>query len=179
VRGYLFINGWARTWMERLLEFERLRLEGEGLGPGAVAARMRGKSEILGLVLGGGLTPAEAVRRKPELADAWDDEPEHQYGRPIRFMQQLQGTNVAAAWEKVDRPTLVVYGEADIVMHRQDHERVVAMVNRNRPGSARLVLVPGMDHGMNAPLPGRKPGLPDAMSLAIISWLRETSMGPN
>jgi pimeloyl-ACP methyl ester carboxylesterase len=175
VRGYLFINSWSRTWMERLLEFERLRLEGKGLGPGAVAERMRGKTEIYGLVLEGGLTPAEAIRRKPALAEAWEDEPEHQYGRPIAFMQQLQATNVAAAWEKVDRPTLVVFGEADIVMHRQDHERVVAMVNRNRPGAARLLTAPGMDHGMNAPLPGGKRGLPEPLAAAIVGWLRETA----
>lgn len=175
VRGYLFINSWSRTWLERLLEFERLRLEGQGLGPGAVAARMRGKAEIYGLVLEGGLTPAEAIRRKPALAEAWEDEPEHQYGRPIRFMQQLQATNVAAAWEQVDRPTLVVFGEADIVMHRQDHERVVAMVNRNRPGAARLVSVPGMDHGMNAPLAGGKRGLPEPLAATIVDWLRETA----
>jgi pimeloyl-ACP methyl ester carboxylesterase len=175
VKGYLFINSFARTWLERLLEFERLRLEAKGLAPGAVAARMRGKAEIYGLVLEGGLTPAEAIRRKPALAEAWEDEPEHQYGRPIRSMQQLQATNVAAAWEQVDRPTLAVFGEADIVMHRQDHERVVAMVNRNRPGAARLLTVPGMDHGMNAPLPGGKRGLPDALAVTIVDWLRDTA----
>jgi pimeloyl-ACP methyl ester carboxylesterase len=125
-------------------------------------------------VLEGGLMPAEAFRLRPALADFWDGEPTHQYGRPIRFMQQLQATNVAAAWEKVDKPTLAVFGEADIVMHRADHERVVGFVNRNRSGAARLVTVPGMDHGMDAPLPGGGRGLPEAVAATVLDWLKTT-----
>jgi pimeloyl-ACP methyl ester carboxylesterase len=171
-RGYVFLNSWQRTWLERLLEFERRRLETSGLSAGDVSARMRRIAELYGLVLEGGLTPAEAIRRKPELAPAWDDAPEHQYGRPIRFFQQLQATNVSAAWEKVHRPTLAVFGEADLVMSRSDHERVVALVNRNSPGAARLLTVPGMDHGLSAPLPGGGEGLPDAVATAVLRWLQ-------
>lgn len=174
-RGYLFLNGWARTWLERLLEFERRRLEAGGLSAGEVSARMRRLAELYGLVLEGGLTPGEAIRRKPELAPVWDDPPAHQYGRPIRFLQQLQATNVGAAWEKVDRPTLAVYGEADIVMSRGDHERVVALVNRNRPGAGRLLSVPGMGHGLSAPLPGGGTGLPEPVARAVLAWLAEVA----
>ena len=177
-RGYLFLNSWLRTWLERLLEFERRQLEAQGLSAGEVSARMRRLAELYGLVLEGGLTPAEAIRRKPELGLVWDDAPAHQYGRPIRFLQQLQATNVSAAWEEVDRPTLAIYGEADIVMSRADHERVVAVVNRNRPGAAQLLTVPGMDHGLSAPLPGGRMGLPEVVATTVLRWLREVIPPP-
>jgi pimeloyl-ACP methyl ester carboxylesterase len=172
-RGYLFLNSWVRTWLERLLEFERLRLESSGLSAGDVSLRMRRLAELYGLVLEGGMTPAEAISRKPELGLVWEDPPAHQYGRPIRFLQQLQATNVSAAWEKVDRPTLAVYGEADIVMSRNDHERVVAMVNRNNAGAGQLLLVPGMNHGLSAPRPGGGEGLPDVVATTVLDWLRK------
>ncbi|MCC6131526.1 MAG: alpha/beta fold hydrolase [Acidobacteria bacterium] len=176
-RGYVFLNSWVRTWLERLLEFERRRLEAGGLSAGEVSTRMRRLSELYGLLLEGGLTPGEAIRRKPEFASVWEEPPAHQYGRPIRFLQQLQATNVAAAWENVDRPTLAIYGEADLVMSRTDHERVVALVNRNRPGAARLLSVPGMGHDLSAPLPGGGKGLPESVARAVFAWIAEV-VGP-
>lgn len=170
--GYLFINSWSRTWLERLLEFERRRLEMSELTAGVVSERMRALAEIYGLVLEGGMTPGDVIRRKPVLAAAWEDAPDHQYGRPIRFMQQLQAANVSGPWQRVDKPTLVVFGEADIVMSRLDHDRVVDFVNKNRPGAARLIAVPGMDHGMAAPLADGASGLPPALGDSIVSWIR-------
>lgn len=41
---------------------------------------------------------------------------------------------------------LVVYGEHDWVMSRDDHLMIAAFVNRRRPGAARYVEVPKMDH---------------------------------
>jgi pimeloyl-ACP methyl ester carboxylesterase len=176
--GYLFINSFVRTWLERIIQFERKRLEAGAMPPAAISERMRKLGELYGLVLEGGLTPEEAIRRKPALADAWEDAPAHQYGRPIRFMQQLQALNAAEVWSKVDKPTLAVHGEADIVMAREEHERVVALVNTNRAGAARLITVPGMGHGMDAPLPGGGEGLPEGTGKAIVDWLRETLRVP-
>ena len=59
-------------------------------------------------------------------------------------------------------------------MHRVDHERVVALVNRNRPGAARLLTVPGMDHGLSAPLDAGGRGLPGAVAVAILDWVGAT-----
>jgi hypothetical protein len=40
----------------------------------------------------------------------------------------------------------VVYGEHDHIMSREDHEMIADIVNRRRPGSARFVAIPKMDH---------------------------------
>ena len=140
VVGYIVINSWVRTWMERLLEFERLQAESSNLAPAAVSERQRKLSEFYALFLEQQKTPREVMAGRPDLASVWEDGPAHQYGRSARFHHQLQRINPAAGWSRVAVPTLVMWGDADLVMHRVDHERLAAMVNRNRPGAAQLLV---------------------------------------
>ena len=172
VAGYIFINSWSRTWMERLIEFERLQLEASGLRAAEVSNRIRQLSEFYALFLEQRKTPAAIIRERPHLAAVWSDQPMHQYGRSAAFHHQLQAINPAAAWEKVSVPTLVMWSDADLVMHRQDHERLVAMVNRNRAGAASLVIVPGADHGLAARTDGGKPFLPEIAPRSILEFLK-------
>src|SRR5439155_1088389 len=68
-----------------------------------------------------GLTPGEAIRRKPALKPRWYDAPDGQYGRPAAFFQQLQRLNLAEAWSHVAVPTLAIHGEYDWIMSGDDH----------------------------------------------------------
>jgi pimeloyl-ACP methyl ester carboxylesterase len=172
VAGYVFINSWMRTWYERLIEFERLQLEQTLTDPQEVARRVRQLVQLYALILEQGKTPRQAMAERPDLAAAWTDEPERQYGRPIRFMQQLQQLVPDRIWQQVDRPTLAIWGEADIVMHRQDHERLVNLINRRRPGAAKLVTFPGMDHGMSAPTGSGARELPAGAFAEVVAFLR-------
>lgn len=146
VAGYVVVGAWAKTWLEHMLHHERLRLTLKGDSPAEVARQMRLFAEFHERYLNGKMTPAEVVRDRPHLAGLWYDEPESQYGRPAAFYHQLQDLNPAAAWAEVDAPTLVVWGEYDWIMARDDHELIVELVNRKRPGAARLVVAPKMDH---------------------------------
>jgi pimeloyl-ACP methyl ester carboxylesterase len=148
VAGYVVINSWVRSWFERLIEFERLRMERSGMAPGEVTERVAAFVELYTGFLLEKKTPAQVIEEKPSLARVWDDQPAHQYGRPALLFHQLQAVNAARAWSSVRVPTLAIWGEADFVMHRIDHERLVALVNANVPGAARLLTVPGMDHTM-------------------------------
>jgi pimeloyl-ACP methyl ester carboxylesterase len=134
--------------MERLLEFERLSAEASGAAPADVSERQRKLAEFYALFLEQQKTPSQVIAERPHLASVWTDAPEHQYGRSARFHHQLQRLNAAAAWSRVSSPTLVMWGDADLVMHRSDHERLVSLVNRNRAGAASLVVVPQADHAM-------------------------------
>ena len=167
VAGYIVVNGWSKTWLEHMLEHLRRAAEASGKSPGEVSARMGGYAELYTAYLVGKQTPGEIVRARPRLAPYWDGEPAHQYGRPAAFFQQLQDANLAAAWSRVAAPALVIYGEADTIMSRDDHERIVAMVNRNKPGAARLVVIPRMTHFVE--IDGR---FPDAVWTAVEQWLR-------
>jgi hypothetical protein len=64
----------------------------------------------------------------------------------LAFYQQLQKLNLAAAWSHVKVSTLVLHGQYDWIMSREDHELIAQYVNANRPGAARFVEVPDMGH---------------------------------
>jgi pimeloyl-ACP methyl ester carboxylesterase len=175
VAGHVVINSWVRSWFERLIEFERLRMErSTKLTPGEISDRMAALVELYTGFLLEKKTPAQVIKEKPALARVWEDEPAHQYGRPAVFFHQLQAINAARAWSSVKVPTLVIWGEADFVMHRIDHERIVALVNANAPGAAKLVTVPGMDHAMRVTGADGKPQLPESVVDAVKAFLAAT-----
>lgn len=182
VAGFVVSGGWSKTWLEHMLEIERRRLSLSGAEPGEVSRQMKGMSELYDLYLNGKKTPGEIVREQPRLAPLWEDEPAHQYGRPAAFYQQLQELNLAAAWQKVSAPVLSIHGEYDWIMSREDHELIVAWVNRNRPGAGRFVSIPKMDHGYRryaspeAAFRGEGGVYAEDVSGTIVDWLRARAL---
>ncbi len=179
VAGYVVSGGWSKTWLEHMLEHERIRLGLTGASQKEIARDMRRFSEFYDLYLNGKMTPGDVLRQRPSLAGLWYDEPGSQYGRPAAFYQQLQDLDVAAAWAEVDVPTLAVYGEYDWIMSRADHQTIVDLVNRKRPGAARLVVVPTMDHffyaneSTEASFKGKRPRVfADGALTAMLEWLK-------
>jgi pimeloyl-ACP methyl ester carboxylesterase len=144
IAGYVASGAWAKTWLEHMLELERRHLTLEGKPAIEISAAMRGYATFYDLYLNGQLTPAQVIARRPDLAPLWHALPAHQYGRPAAYFHQLQRLDVAGAWSKVCVPVLSIHGEQD--MDRDDQEMIVALVNRNRPGAARFVEIPRMDH---------------------------------
>lgn len=171
VAGFIVANGWVRTWMERLIEFERRQAEASGMAPDRVSARQRKLGRFYTEFLEHERTPAEVLARFPDLAEVWQDGPAHQYGRSARFHHQLQRLNAAEGWSRVAVPSLVLFGEADVVMHRTDHERIVALVNRQRPGAASLVTIPGADHALAVTDAEGRRTLPPAVFDAVRRFL--------
>lgn len=147
VRGYIVGGGWSKTWFEHMMELERRRLRLMGKNNAEIADSMRGYAEFYTDYVVRRMTPREVLRAKPYLAPLWYEEPEHQYGRPASFYHQLQELNLASAWERVEAPTLVLYGEYDWIMSRGDHELIGQIVNSRSPGRATFVEVPKTDHG--------------------------------
>jgi pimeloyl-ACP methyl ester carboxylesterase len=82
----------------------------------------------------------------PELRAVWVGDDEHLYGRPVAFYQQLQQLNLKRAWAQVRVPVLAVHGQYDWIMSRDDHERIVALVNGMLPGAATFVELPATGH---------------------------------
>jgi pimeloyl-ACP methyl ester carboxylesterase len=148
VRGYLVFGGWYKTWLEHMLEHERRRMKLSALGEPEINARMKKYSTFYDLYLNGKQTPGDIVRRYPELKEIWYDEPEHQYGRPAVFYQQLQGLNLAEAWAVVNVPVLAVHGQYDWIMSSDDYRLLVNTLNERRAGSAEFVEWPRADHGL-------------------------------
>jgi pimeloyl-ACP methyl ester carboxylesterase len=139
VRGFVIDGGWVKTWFEHMMEIERRRFELSGKSADQVNELLRFTAQLYEAYLIEG--------RRPELRPAWaGDDDNHLYGRPIAFYQQLQELNLERAWAKVHVPTLVLHGQYDWIMSRDDHERIVALVNRNLRRGAQFVELPATGH---------------------------------
>jgi pimeloyl-ACP methyl ester carboxylesterase len=148
VAGYIVISSWYGSWMDRLLAFEQRERELRGMKRETIERQLGMLRRLYGEYLVGRRTPGEVLAGRPELAEVWKDEPDHQYGRPARFFQQLQDLDLRAAWQTVNVPALIVYGEYDWLMRREDHVALADALNRRHPGTATLVVVPKMGHSL-------------------------------
>ncbi|HYC61203.1 MAG TPA: alpha/beta hydrolase [Thermoanaerobaculia bacterium] len=148
--GFVSVGGWSRTWFEHMMSFERRRMTLKRLKPDQVSERMKAVARLYDAYLNEGRTPEAILRESPDLAIAWEGNPKSQYGRPPSFFQQLQQLNLASEWARVTVPTLVVYGDHDWIMDREEQELIVNAVNLNRPQLATLTVIPRMDHFFSA-----------------------------
>ncbi|MCW5666422.1 MAG: alpha/beta fold hydrolase [Piscinibacter sp.] len=176
--GIVASGGFNRTLFEHLLGFDRRRLALEGSEPAALAAAMRALATVYARVLFDGRTPGEVLAAQPALRPHWREGERHVFGRPLAYYRQIQALDVEADWARVTVPTLVVHGEHDWFMALEDQQRIVELVNRRRPGTARLVVVPGMNHHFerfaNAKAAFDEEGGTYAPEAAqhIVAWLR-------
>jgi pimeloyl-ACP methyl ester carboxylesterase len=192
VAGVAVQGGGALTYLERMIAFDRLFIERSGrYRPEQLHDEMLKRIRFHTEYLLAAKTPQEIARRHPELADVWQtirggaEAPPH-YGRPYAWHWQAARRNFLAAWQKVEAPVLAVYGEYDQFETRRGHELIVEAVNRVRPGSARLIVIPQADHEIDLydtpedayayrnPRPGR-----DLFLEPMIVWAREvTGLAP-
>lgn len=148
VAGLIISGGFSRTWFEHMLEIERRRMTLEGKPATEIHRAIRGYADFYSLYLGQRLTPGEVIARRPDLGPLWTDAPGGQYGRPAAYYHQVATLDVEGAWERLDVPALILYGEYDWIMSRAEHEHAAWIVNRRRPGAATLEILPRTGHGL-------------------------------
>jgi pimeloyl-ACP methyl ester carboxylesterase len=150
VAGVIVWGGGASTWFERMLGFDRRALERGDTAPGDMHEAMKRRAAFHTEYLVHQRDPVALAESEPGLADVWGNiigtgDNQH-YGRPIAFHHQAQAQNWPAAWDRIRAPVLVLYGEYDWFEDAASHELIADIVNRNRPGSARFVVLDKMDH---------------------------------
>ena len=131
-----------------MLEIERRRFGLMGKSPGDVNDWMRSAAALYYKWLIEGRSVDAILKEQPNLAGIWPEGNDHNhlYGRPLAFYQQLQKLNLAAAWSRVKVPSLILHGQYDWIMSREDPELMAQYVNANRPDAARFMEVPNMGH---------------------------------
>ncbi|MDP9268991.1 MAG: alpha/beta hydrolase [Acidobacteriota bacterium] len=147
VRAYVSVGGWSRTWLEHMLEHERVRLTLAAKPPGEVTRQLRGFATFYDEYLNQRKTPAQVLAGHPEMKAIWYDAPDGQYGRPAAFYQDLQSLDLAEAWARTPVPVLVIRGEYDWIMSRADASAIADAVNQTHPKAATYVELP-VDHGL-------------------------------
>jgi pimeloyl-ACP methyl ester carboxylesterase len=72
-------------------------------------------------------------------------------GRSPLCHKELNQQPLTAAWRNTTAKVLAVYGECDIAaIHPDDHQALVAYINKWRPGNASFLLEPGTTHNFEA-----------------------------
>lgn len=176
VRGYVVVGGWIKTWFEHMLEIERRRLALAGVPAAELDAQMKDVAQLYAAYLLQGLTPREIFARQPRLQRLWEGDAGQQYGRPVRYYQQLQELDLMRAWSQVRAPLLVLHGEFDWIMSRADLETMAALVNANTPGAAQFVELPLTGHtlehyaSLQAAFAGKQGPFEDAIAQRIAAW---------
>jgi pimeloyl-ACP methyl ester carboxylesterase len=147
-RGWVSIGSWGRSWYEHMLAIERSRLALSGSTPAQVNDAMKKFTEFYQMYLIQKMTPGQVLAKKPEWKTLWYDGDTTQYGRSAAFYQQLQDLNLGDVWARTSGPVLVIRGEFDWIMPREDGHAIVDTVNQVRPGTARYVEAPRASHGL-------------------------------
>ncbi len=155
VAGIVVQGGGAVTYLERMINFDRLYLERSGrYRPDQIHEEMSRRIPFHVEYLLGGKTPEQIVRERPAMAGIWDsirggaEAPPH-YGRPFAWHWQAARRDFLEAWSRVQAPVLVFHGEYDQFEPLHGHQLIADTVNRLRPGSATLIVLLKADHELN------------------------------
>lgn len=99
-------------------------------------------------------------------------------GRPTRYYQQVQALDVEGAWARVQVPTLVLWGEYDWIMGRDDQERIIAILGARDPALATYIVRHGMNHHFDVFASAKEAFAEEngtfdvGAAQAIVEWLR-------
>jgi pimeloyl-ACP methyl ester carboxylesterase len=189
VAGVVVWGGGAFTWFERMVRFERNAIVLGDTPPENIAAEVNARAAYFARYLLNGESPAAIAKSDPELGKVWSrivgTSDDGHYGRPFAFHQQAQRQNWAGAWARVRAPVLVLYGEYDWFESHDAAALIPDIVNRNRPGSASLRVLPKLNHHFTRYASARdafkeQGGTTDAAPAvaAILEWLKRIGMSP-
>ncbi|QTD55389.1 alpha/beta hydrolase [Parasphingorhabdus cellanae] len=153
VAGVVVQGGGAVTYLERMINFERLYVERSGaVKPENIHPEMLQRIAFLQHYLIGQKTPDEVVSDNPELAGIWQKirgtNADDHYGRPFAWHWQAAEKNFLAAWLSLDVPVLVVFGEYEQFETRHGHRMIVDMINRRSHAQAEWLEIKQADHGL-------------------------------
>lgn len=150
IAGIAVTAGGGLSYFERMVAFDRLQLSRPGLDPAGIQAALSRQIRFHTHYLLERKSPEQIEREQPDLRGVWasivgTDDGIH-YGRPYAFHQQAAARNFLGAWAGIDAPVLVVHNEFDQYETLRGAEVIIETVQRLRPGSAELVVMPRLNH---------------------------------
>lgn len=153
VAGVVVQGGGALTYLERMINFERLYLERSGkVELENIHSEMLRRIAFLQHYLTGKMTPQDVAQANPELSNIWASirgtSDQAHYGRPFAWHWQAAEKDFLTTWLSLDVPVLVIYGEYDEFEMRHGHQMIVDHINRRRPGSATYLEIAKAGHDL-------------------------------
>jgi hypothetical protein len=105
------------------------------------------------------------------------------FGMPPKYATELLEKPTVAAWDALNVPVLVLWGEADFVSDKIDSEKLAQAINRGKPGKATFMPLPEVDHLLckaadqeESFLSGQGTFHPKVME-TILKWMSEATSG--
>lgn len=127
VRGVMVFGTSAKRWRTCAVGTTERQLALKGYTGEALEARLAAWAEMHAAVCRDGLTPAEAMARRPHLSMLASRQcgGDALFRHHARFFRQLDAAQLAARWAAIDVPVLVLRGEHDWVCDASDAASVV------------------------------------------------------
>lgn len=137
----------ARRWDRAMLEAARRQYALAGVTGRALDQTLSSLGRLQQLVYDEGLSPEAAFGQEPALRvlESNNFRGEQLYRRNARFFQQLNRTDVAAAWRRLSPPVLALHGSSDWLSQLSDSIEIAELAPR---GS--WLELDGIDHMMHA-----------------------------
>jgi len=163
------------NFMEYLAKTRRTIAEAYGWDAERTDAFIKDFCECAGWYFADKLTTAQAASKKlvcEEYVGVFDL-------RSRAYNDELYATNIPSAWKGFKGSTLLLWGEADYISAKHDHELLRDMIQAADPGSVTFTVVPDADHGMHqaddfkAAVAGSGPYQP-AVGQTVVEWMQRT-----
>lgn len=179
VAGVIVAEAVGRDWPEYEIRNLRRQLELDGTTPGDVDRALTEKSRCMQMLL---------FDNEPEaqIETGWPQCKVHNGVYPVDpwYVRQVARLNIIEPWAQLNVPVLAIYGTADVITERADHERIAGVVNTAHPGSASFVAIEDMSHllevatspknAATAYVDGTPQPYDEELSKVIIEWLNHS-----
>ncbi|HEY1978041.1 MAG TPA: alpha/beta fold hydrolase [Candidatus Baltobacteraceae bacterium] len=176
VAGIIVAEAVGRDWPEYEIRNLRRQLELGGETPANVDRLLLEKTRCMQMLLFENQPEATIESTMPQCGA-------HNGVYPVDpwYVRQVARLNVIEPWTRVNVPVLAIYGTADVVTERADHERIVDIVNAGHSGFASFVAIDNMSHLLAVAASAKDAAAADTngtpqtydqeLSKTIIEWL--------
>ncbi|MEQ9301785.1 MAG: PDZ domain-containing protein [Cyclobacteriaceae bacterium] len=145
--GVISDGTFFKTWFEHMLEIERRIRQMSGDSESEIAEKLnKYYIPLYYKMMIEKKSYQEAVDEYPALAEYNYHSPEHMYGRPMAYYQQLQDFDLASGWENLQVPLRIMRGSNDWIMSAYDNQMIMDLLNRKGHEDHVLFEKEGMDH---------------------------------
>lgn len=145
--GIISDGTFYKTWFEHMLEIERRIRKMSGDNETTIVKKLN-KAYIplyYGMLIQK-KSYGEVVNEYPAIKDYNYHSPEHMYGRPLEYYQQLQEFDLAGEWKNLKVPVRILRGENDWIMSEFDNYMIMDLLDEAGHEDHRLHIYPGLDH---------------------------------
>lgn len=178
--GVISDGVFVKTWFEHMLEIERRIQQMSGDEESLITQKMN--KYYIPLYYGMLIekkTFGEVVSQYPALEAYNYHSPEHMYGRPVEYYQQVQDFDFAGTWEEISVPVRINRGTNDWIMSDEDNDMIVEILERNGHPDFVLHRFEGLDHWNTIhdtpkdSFTGKEGKWDDNISGILIKWCQE------